>query len=73
MMNGQLELSLETGRGGEVVDHLPRRPSRAAWWFARMRQAVERAWDWQPVPPPRAEQIWFPEEPRNVRVSSPCA
>jgi hypothetical protein len=38
-----------------------RRLTRANWWFARMRQAVDRAFDWAPVPPPRPEQIYFPE------------
>ncbi|HEV2208531.1 MAG TPA: hypothetical protein VG167_07120 [Verrucomicrobiae bacterium] len=36
-----------------------RRRSRAQWWFQRMRLVVDRAIDWQPVPPARPEQIWL--------------
>lgn len=34
-----------------------RRPSRARWWFARMRRVVDLALDWRPAPAPRPEQI----------------
>ena len=36
------------------------RANRAKWWFQRMRQAVDKAFDWN-TPPARPEQIWFPE------------
>ena len=63
MNNTQLELSFSTLR----ARHLPsvtRRPSLHSpqWWFQRMRQIVDCALDWQPAPPPRAEQILFPHE-----------
>ncbi len=34
---------------------------RAALWFERMRQIVDRAIDWHSAPPPRPEQIALPE------------
>ena len=44
------------------------RVARAAWWFAQMREAVERAMDWSNVGEPRPEQIWIPGAAREVKV-----
>jgi hypothetical protein len=71
MTDAQLELSLGTPR----VASLPRanrHPStfNSGWWFQRMRQIVDRAFDWQPAPPPRPEQIYFPGTHRRVSVNS---
>jgi hypothetical protein len=71
MNNAQLELSL----GNHCAMRLPRasRPPAtftSRWWFDRMRQIVDRAFDWQPAPPPRPEQIWFPGTHRQVSVNS---
>jgi hypothetical protein len=41
---------------------------RAAWWFAQMRQIVERAVDWQSPREGRPEQTWLPESHRRVRL-----
>lgn len=50
-----------TGRGeGRIV--------RAAWWFARMRDIVERAMDGEAAGQPRPEQIWIPGATREVEV-----
>jgi hypothetical protein len=59
MTNQQMEL---TG-SKQVCPSVNRRQGmgRANWWFARMREAVDRAFDWQPTPPPPPEQIWFNE------------
>ena len=41
---------------------LPRRTTRierAAWWFGKMRAAVDNAVVWTPKPTPPPEQIWF--------------
>ena len=57
MINRQLELGLGSERAGKVL-HRNRR-ARAAWWFEQMREVVNRAFDWQPAPEPRAEQIWL--------------
>jgi len=44
------------------------RIARANWWFARMREAVENAMDWQTVNEPRPEQIWMPGANRQVKI-----
>ena len=41
---------------------------RAAWWFAQMRDVVERAMDWNDVASPPPEQIWIPGAIREVKV-----
>jgi hypothetical protein len=58
MYDAQLEMSFSGT--GNYVTRRQRRLNRAQWWFQRMRQIVDRAVDWQPTPPPRPEQIWFP-------------
>ena len=37
----------------------PARPGRARWWFNQMRHVVDAAFDWQPAPPARPEQIYL--------------
>jgi hypothetical protein len=59
MNDGQMELSFECGQGRPPAGKRARREGRANWWFERMRQVVDRAFDWKPSPPPRPEQIWF--------------
>ena len=59
--NDQMELGLGKARVCPSVNRRQRRMSRANWWFARMREAVDKAFDWQPAPPARPEQTWFPE------------
>jgi hypothetical protein len=44
------------------------RVARAAWWFAQMREVVERAMDWSAGGEPRPEQIWIPGAIREVKV-----
>jgi hypothetical protein len=44
------------------------RISRATWWFAQMREVVERAMDWNTAGVPRPEQIWIPGATREVKV-----
>jgi len=68
MINEQMELGLG---GAKLVGQSNRREgkiARATWWFAQMRQIVDRAMDWQPAGEPRPEQIWLPGEDRQVRV-----
>jgi len=73
MYNGQLEMSFGSERAGQTVKRRQRRMARARWWFQCLRQAVNGATDWQPAPPPRPEQTWFPGAHRQVelRPSSP--
>jgi len=59
MINGQLELGFECGQQRPPAAKHARRQGRAHWWFERMRQVVDRAFDWQPAPLPRPEQTWF--------------
>lgn len=35
------------------------RTRRAAWWFQRMREVVDAAFDWAPAPARRPEQTWL--------------
>jgi hypothetical protein len=58
MFDGQMELSF--GNVGGCGPRHQRRLGRAQWWFQRMRQVVDRAMDWQPLPPPRPQQTWLP-------------
>ena len=68
--NEQLELGFnpDTRCGGS--NGVPRqgRVARAAWWFAQMREVVERAMDWNTIGEPRPEQIWIPGATREVKV-----
>jgi len=58
--NGIKLLTNSTQRKGRVA--------RAAWWFAQMREVVERAMDWNAAGEPRPEQIWIPGATREVKV-----
>jgi len=42
------------------------RIARAGWWFAQMRDIVERAME--ATGEPRPEQIWIPGASREVKV-----
>jgi hypothetical protein len=69
MFDSQMEMSFETAAGR--MSPRQRRLTRAQWWFQRMRQVVDRAIDWQPVPEPRPEQMWFPGAHRQPQTSAP--
>jgi hypothetical protein len=68
--NEQLELGFNPDIGCRGANGARRegRISRAAWWFAQMREVVERAMDWNAVGEPRPEQIWIPGAIREVKV-----
>jgi len=59
--NEQMELGFGRARICPSAKRPQRRLSRANWWFQQMREVVDRAVDWQPVPPARPEQTYFPE------------
>ena len=61
MMNQQMELGFGAARACRSENRRRRESSQANRWFQRMRRVVDRAFDWQPAPPPRPEQIWFSE------------
>jgi hypothetical protein len=44
------------------------RIARANWWFAKMRESVENAMDWQTAGQPHPEQIWMPGANREVKI-----
>lgn len=58
ILNQQLELGFAGNRAIRLTAR-QRRMGRASWWFARMREVVEGAFEWQPAPSPRPEQICF--------------
>ena len=66
--DAQLELGLghaqeRAARGSSVPlsgARRQRRACRARWWFERMRQVADRAFDWQSAPPARPVQRWLP-------------
>jgi hypothetical protein len=64
--NEQMELGLGQPRARLPMNVSSRRSSRARWWFSRMREAVDRAFEWQPAQTPRPEQIWFSAVQRRV-------
>jgi len=57
----QLHLSLDGIKTSANPRRESARVSRAQWWFAQMRQVVDRAMDWEPNAPGRPEQTWFVE------------
>ncbi len=59
--NEQMELGIDKTRACTSTRRPQRRQSRANWWFQQMREVVDKAVDWQPAPPARPEQIYFPE------------
>jgi hypothetical protein len=71
MTDTQLELSLDSVRMAQTRRG-NRHPSTSAssWWFQRMRQIVDRAFDWQPAPEPRPEQTWLPGTHRQLGLNS---
>jgi hypothetical protein len=70
MTDTQLELSLDASRAPQSLrTNHPPSPFTSRWWFQQMRQMVDRAFDWQPAPPPRPEQTWLPGTHRQVRVA----
>ena len=72
MNNSQLELGLGNGRGCRPLDGRQRRLNRAKWWFDRMRQVVDRAFDWTPAPAARPEQIWFNQQGNPALAGAPA-
>jgi hypothetical protein len=68
MTNEQLELGYSDTKSLVPASRRGGRALRAAWWFGRMRHVVQSAVDWQTVPEPRPEQVWFPGAHREVKV-----
>lgn len=66
--NEQLELGFNSLKPRANGTRRESRVTRANWWFAKMRTAVENAIDWQTVNEPRAQQTWMPGTHREVKV-----
>lgn len=62
----QLELGLNGTQSRIFGRRREARVARAHWWFAKMREAVENAW--QSPAPGRPEQIAFPGLHRRVEA-----
>ena len=66
--NEQLELGFNGTQARIFGRRREQRLARAKWWFARMREAVANAMDWQSEPQPRPEQIWMPGANREMKI-----
>ena len=65
--NQQLELSLRGTSPRRLRKPVPARLARAQWWFARMREAVGTAMDWNLDPTARS-QPGFISEQKEIRA-----
>jgi hypothetical protein len=68
MTNEQLELGFNGIQPRPNAALREGRIARANWWFAKMREAVAGAMDWQAEPQPRPEQIWIPGANRQLKI-----
>ena len=68
MINEQLELGFGPRQPRVPAGRRERRITRAQWWFAHMRQIVDRAFDWESAREARPEQVWFPGAQHQVEV-----
>ena len=66
--NEQLELGFNGTQTRILGRRREARMARGQWWFAKMREAVSNAMDWQAAGQPRSEQIWMPGANREVKV-----
>jgi hypothetical protein len=64
----QLELGLNSTQRAPRLARREQRMARAAWWFNKMRAAVNGTMDWPPTNAPRAEQTFLPGSYRQVRI-----
>src|SRR5439155_18234610 len=67
MNRQQLEMSFDSSNLLRPLPRRHRRTSRARWWFAQMRQVIERALDSEPVPSAGAEQLCPPRSTAPAR------
>ena len=68
--NQQLELGFNGCRNRIQGRRRESRTARGQWWFARMRETVESAIDWQATTEPRPEQIWMPGARRELKLKN---
>lgn len=60
----QLELGLTGSNRCPRVIQREQRANRANWWFGQMRRVVDQAFEWEPAPRFRPEQILLGTSPR---------
>jgi hypothetical protein len=65
--NEQLELGFN-GTQSRIFGRPRARVTRAKWWFAKMREAVENTVTWQNEAPSRPEQIWMGSASREMKA-----
>jgi hypothetical protein len=65
-VTGQLEFSINGHRPAPISRRQRTRIERAAWWFAKMRHAVEAASDWDTKPNPPGQQLWIEATHRRI-------
>ena len=66
--NEQLELGFNGTQARIFGRRRETRVARGQWWFAKMREAVAGAMDWQTAGQPRPEQIWMPGANRELKA-----
>jgi hypothetical protein len=66
MTTNQLELGFNGTQSRIFGRKREARVARAKWWFAKMRAAVETAWQEQAQPRPK--QIWMPGAHREINA-----
>jgi hypothetical protein len=66
--DGQLELGFNGIKPRAMPARREGRIARASWWFAKMREAVAGAMDWEIAGQPRPEQVWMAGANREVKV-----
>jgi len=66
--NEQLELGFNGTQARIFGRRHEARVARGQWWFARMREAVAKAMDWQAPAGPRPEQILFSGANRELKA-----
>jgi hypothetical protein len=66
--NEQLELGFNGTQTRIFGRRREQRVARGQWWFAKMREAVANAMDWQAQAEPRPEQIWMPGANRELKA-----
>ena len=64
--DNQMELGFSGIRPYQHAARREGRIARAGWWFAQMRDIVERAMD--AAGEPRPEQIWIPGTNREIKI-----
>jgi len=57
--DSQMELGFKNACRQASLSARQKRLNRASWWFNRMRNVVDRAFDWKVAPAAKPEQIWL--------------